>query len=389
MNSSDFSASVDKVIQSHWCPSSLFSALIEPLDQYQSLPQDKQRWFSALSDIGWNVPHWPRRFGGMGWDEEQTYEWVSTCLQRGAPRPVNDGTEILAPFIIEFAEVEQYEVLQSLKQLDQNWCFALGTREISEEGLLAGELTLGSNVHTLSLGPIAISIKFPLAGIFLFARDSVGVTWLCWLPSDQMPFKLTNERLTAESRFLKIKKPRKFLLPSNQCLCLQKEITDLNFSDRLRSLTTANPFSEVSRFYFYADQFFSYVRRNEFLESGLIKRIGLLRIELEGLLSLERTIALGGLSKEQNTALISGLKTRVYNFHRDLSASVTEVVGYEGIEYSEPMLSSNERTQSSIRRVFGGGLDFIGRVGTKEQLSCNLELLGGNHEIERYLGLTE
>ena len=149
-----------------------------------------------------------------------------------------------------------------------------------------------------------------------------------------MPFKLTNERLTTKSRFLKIKKPRKFLLPSNQCLCLQKEVTDLNFSDHLRSLTTANPFSEVSRFYFYADQFFSYVRRNEIVESGLIKRIGLLRIELEGLLSLERTIALGGLSKEQNTALISGLKTRVYNFHRDLSASVTEVVGYEGIEYS-------------------------------------------------------
>ena len=389
MNSSDFSASVDKVIQSHWCPSSLFSALIEPLDQYQSLPQDKQRWFSALSDIGWNVPHWPKRFGGMGWDEKQTYEWVSTCLQRGAPRPVNDGTEILAPFIIEFAEVEQYEVLQSLKQLDQNWCFALGTGEISEEGLLAGELTQGSSVHTLSLGPIAISIKFPLAGIFLLARDSVGIAWLCWLSSDQMPFKLANKRLTTKSKFLKIEKPKEFQLPSNQCLCLQKEITDLNFSDRLRSLTTSNPFSEVSRFCFYADQFFSYVQGNEFLEGGLKKRIGLLRIELEGLLSLERTIAHGELSIEQKSALISGLNSRVYKFHRDFSASMNEVMGYEGIEYSEPMLSSNERTQSSIRRVFGEGLDFIGRAGTKEQLSCNLELLGGNHEIERYLGLTE
>ena len=192
MNSGDFSASVDKVIRSHWCPSSLFSALIEPMDQYQRLPQDKQYWFSALSDIGWNVPHWPRRFGGMGWGEEQTYEWVSTCLQRGAPRPMNDGTEILAPFIIEFAEVEQYKVLQSLKQLDQNWCFAFGMGGISEEGLLAGELTLGSSEHTLSLGPIAVSIKFPIAGIFLLARDSVGVAWLCWLSSDQMPFKLTN-----------------------------------------------------------------------------------------------------------------------------------------------------------------------------------------------------
>jgi len=389
MNSSDFSASVDKVIRSHWCPSSLFSALIEPLDQYQTLPQDKQRWFSALSDIGWNVPHWPRRFGGMGWDEKQTYEWVSTCLQRGAPRPVNDGTEILAPFIIEFAEVEQYEVLQSLKQLDQNWCFALGTGEISEEGLLAGELTQGSSVHTLSLGPIAISIKFPLAGIFLLARDSVGIAWLCWLSSDQMPFKLANKRLTTKSKFLKIEKPKEFQLPSNQCLCLQKEITDLNFSDRLRSLTTSNPFSEVSRFCFYADQFFSYVQGNEFLEGGLKKRIGLLRIELEGLLSLERTIAHGELSIEQKSALISGLNSRVYKFHRDFSASMNEVMGYEGIEYSEPMLSSNERTQSSIRRVFGEGLDFIGRAGTKEQLSCNLELLGGNHEIERYLGLTE
>ena len=119
------------------------------------------------------------------------------------------------------------------------------------------------------------------------------------------------------------------------------------------------------------------------------KRIGLLRIELEGLLSLERTIAHGELSIEQKSALISGLNSRVYKFHRDFSASMNEVMGYEGIEYSEPMLSSNERTQSSIRRVFGEGLDFIGRAGTKEQLSCNLELLGGNHEIERYLGLTE
>ena len=389
MNSGDFSAIVDKVIQSHWCPSSLFSALIEPLDQYQRLPQDKQRWFSALSDIGWNVPHWPRRFGGMGWGEEQTYEWVSTCLQRGAPLPVNDGTEILAPFIIEFAEVEQYKFLQSLKQLDQNWCFAFGMGGISEEGLLAGELTLGSSEHTLSLGPIAISIKFPIAGIFLLARDSVGVAWLCWLSCDQIPFKLTNERLTTKSRFLKITKPRKFLLPSNQCLCLQEEIPNLNFSDRLRSLTTVNPFSEVSSLYFYADRFFSHVLGSEFLESGLMKRIGLLQIELEGLLSLERTIALGELSKEQKSALISGLNTRIYNFHRDFSTSVNEVMGYEGIEYSEPMLSSNERTQSSIRTVVGGGLDFIGRVGTKEQLILNLELLGGNHEIERYLGLTE
>ena len=389
MNSSDFSASVEKVIQSHWCPSSPFSALIEPLDQYQPLLQDKQRWFSALSEIGWDVPHWPRRFGGMGWGKEQTYEWFSTCLQRGAPLPVNDGTEMLAPFIIEFGEVEQYDVLQSLKQLDQNWCFAFGTGGISEEGLLAGELSLGSSEHTLSLGPIAISIKFPIAGIFLLLRDFLGVAWLCWLSCEQIPFKLTNERLTTKSRFLRITKPRKILLPSNQCLCLKEKISDLNFSDRLRSLTASNPFSEVSSLYFYADRFFSYVRGNKFLESGLMKRIGLLRIELEGLFSLERTIALGELSIEQKNALISGLNTRICDFNRDFSASLNEVMGYEGIEYSEPMLSSNERTPSSIKTVLGGGLDFIGRVGTKEQLSLNLELLGGNHEIERYLGLTE
>lgn len=91
------------------------SVFIEP--EY-SLP-----WQRTLHQKGWVAPHWPKEYGGTGWDEMQRYIFASECARAGAPGLAPMGLGMVGPCIIGYGTPEQKAYyLPRLLAGEDYWC---------------------------------------------------------------------------------------------------------------------------------------------------------------------------------------------------------------------------------------------------------------------------
>ena len=91
------------------------SVFIEP--EY-SLP-----WQRILHRKGWVAPHWPKEYGGTGWDEMQRYIFASEFARAGAPGLAPMGLGMVGPCIIGYGTPEQKaHYLPRLLAGEDYWC---------------------------------------------------------------------------------------------------------------------------------------------------------------------------------------------------------------------------------------------------------------------------
>lgn len=91
------------------------SVFIEP--EY-SLP-----WQRILHKKGWVAPHWPKEYGGTGWDEMQRYIFASEFARAGAPGLAPMGLGMVGPCIIGYGTPEQKAYyLPRLLAGEDYWC---------------------------------------------------------------------------------------------------------------------------------------------------------------------------------------------------------------------------------------------------------------------------
>lgn len=91
------------------------SVFIEP--EY-SLP-----WQRILHKKGWVAPHWPKEYGGTGWDEMQRYIFASEFARAGAPGLAPMGLGMVGPCIIGYGTPEQKaHYLPRLLAGEDYWC---------------------------------------------------------------------------------------------------------------------------------------------------------------------------------------------------------------------------------------------------------------------------
>lgn len=91
------------------------SVFIEP--EY-SLP-----WQRILHRKGWVAPHWPKEYGGTGWDEMQRYIFASEFARAGAPGLAPMGLGMVGPCIIGYGTPEQKaRYLPRLLAGEDYWC---------------------------------------------------------------------------------------------------------------------------------------------------------------------------------------------------------------------------------------------------------------------------
>jgi acyl-CoA dehydrogenase len=91
------------------------SVFIEP--EY-SLP-----WQRILHQKGWVAPHWPKEYGGTGWDEMQRYIFASECARAGAPGLSPMGLGMVGPCIIGYGTPEQKaHYLPRILSGEDYWC---------------------------------------------------------------------------------------------------------------------------------------------------------------------------------------------------------------------------------------------------------------------------
>ena len=93
----------------------------EPGEDYM---QWRKRWFAAAAaQGGWDVPKWPKKFGGPGWTPSQHYVWEKESASHTLPLDSPFGIVMLAPILMTYGTPEQQQrFLPDIRARTVNWC---------------------------------------------------------------------------------------------------------------------------------------------------------------------------------------------------------------------------------------------------------------------------
>ena len=93
----------------------------KPGDDYNQWRLD---WFKkAREKGGWDVPKWPKDFGGPGWTPTQHYIWEQETARATLPWDMPFGVGMVAPIIMGYGNKEQQErFLPDIRARTVNWC---------------------------------------------------------------------------------------------------------------------------------------------------------------------------------------------------------------------------------------------------------------------------
>jgi len=86
--------------------------------------QWRRRWFAAAAAKGgWDVPRWPRDFGGPGWTAAQHHLWDLETAAHTLPSDSPFGVTMLAPILMAYATPEQQQrFLPAIRARTVQWC---------------------------------------------------------------------------------------------------------------------------------------------------------------------------------------------------------------------------------------------------------------------------
>jgi hypothetical protein len=68
---------------------------------------DMQEWHAILNQRGWLANHWPREYGGPGWNAVEKFIFENECALANAPRIVPFGVNMLGPVLIKYGDEAQ------------------------------------------------------------------------------------------------------------------------------------------------------------------------------------------------------------------------------------------------------------------------------------------
>jgi len=84
----------------------------------------RSEWFGkAAAKGGWDVPKWPKAFGGPGWSPTQHYIWEQETATATLPFDMPFGVGMLAPILMGYGSKEQQErFMPDIRARKVNWC---------------------------------------------------------------------------------------------------------------------------------------------------------------------------------------------------------------------------------------------------------------------------
>ena len=90
----------------------------------QNYMEWREHWFAAArAKGGWDVPRWPKSFGGPGWSPTQHYIWENETARTTLPLDLPFGIGMLAPILMNYGSQEQQQrFLPDIRMRKVNWC---------------------------------------------------------------------------------------------------------------------------------------------------------------------------------------------------------------------------------------------------------------------------
>ena len=91
-----------------WLDETLPKSLSEKVKKYQRLTkEDYEIFMNNLTAKGWLAWHWPKEYGGTGWNAIEKHIFEEEIIKASAPRIIPFGVNMLGPVLIEFGSEEQ------------------------------------------------------------------------------------------------------------------------------------------------------------------------------------------------------------------------------------------------------------------------------------------
>jgi len=85
--------------------------------------EEQVTWQRQLHERGWGAPHWPKEYGGTGWNSIQTYLFDEVLSEEGAPAALPFGLSMIGPVLMAFGSQRQKDYyLPRILRMDDWWC---------------------------------------------------------------------------------------------------------------------------------------------------------------------------------------------------------------------------------------------------------------------------
>lgn len=106
-----------------WLEENLPTDIRDKVLGYQGLgKEDIMRWHKILAAKGWSVPHWPKEWGGTGWNITERYLYEEQFGLSGAPNLPPFGPSMCASVLLHFGTDKQREqFLPRIREGDDFW----------------------------------------------------------------------------------------------------------------------------------------------------------------------------------------------------------------------------------------------------------------------------
>lgn len=80
-------------------------------------------WHKILHKKGWIAPHWPKEYGGTGWDVARRFIFTEEIELSGAPQLSPFGLSMVGPLIMQFGNEQQKQrFLPKIASGEEVWC---------------------------------------------------------------------------------------------------------------------------------------------------------------------------------------------------------------------------------------------------------------------------
>ncbi len=107
-----------------WIQSAMPPEIKRKAEQWQHYTHDDtMAWHRILHKQGWVAPHWPKEYGGTGWDAARQFIFNEELIRANAPQIPPFAIYMVGPLLVEYGSPEQKErFLPKMLSGEEYWC---------------------------------------------------------------------------------------------------------------------------------------------------------------------------------------------------------------------------------------------------------------------------